>query len=231
MGLQDFISMIGEPQEWHQKEGYSKSKEFTYGLNFEYTPISTTGDVWSAILVKMTNNIIPLYPSTDPSVDPDPCKKYEPSETLVSLMIKNAIKLDKQISDKLEEFGDSLNEYDDEPEVESDNLNAQISDRIEGLFSILARYDAGEKEHILISENDKLTIHFREEVQEWLDLDNYNLKEVWDLLYKELSIFASSPRDRVWGKIMKDANDNIKLLIEPKKEFEIINPSDNYILD
>jgi len=227
MGLHEFIGMPYEPQGWHQEAEYPKQKKITYGLSLEYMDFFTPSEVFPSFLLDIPNFLKPQYPTADTSIDPDPSQKYEPSDKLVLLMIFNAIKLDKHISDKIKEFEDSFFENDDESEVKDDNLKAQISDRIEGLFSILARYNEGKKEQILISENDKLTIHFREQLQECLDLDNYDLKQVWDQLYEELSIFVSSPRDRVWGEITKDADGNIKLIIEPKKEFEIISPSDS----
>ncbi len=235
MGLEDFIGIIPKSEGNYIESPKVESiydrflfQPFSHVRRFEMLrdipfemPWGTVKRLWEIIDYKK-----PIFPVIDSPVDLDPTKKFEPSETLVSLMTNNAIDVDKHISGKLEEVGDYLYEHDDESEMESDYFKVQISNRIEGLLSILARHNEGKKEEVLISESGKLTIHFREEVQKWMDLDNYDLREVWDLLYKQLSILASYPRNRVWGKLTKDANDNIVLHIDPKEEFEIINPRD-----
>ena len=241
MGLEDFIGIIPKSEGNYIESPKVESiydhvlfQPFPHARHFEMLRDIRFEMPWDTVerfkivkrLWEITDYKKPIFPVIDSPVDLDPTKKFEPNETLVSLMTNNAVDLDKHIWHKLEEVGDYLYEQNAESEVGIDYFKAQISSRIEGLFSILARYNEGKKEHVLISESGKLTIHFREEVQKWLDLDNYNLREVWDLLYKQLSILASSPRDRVWGKLTKDANDNIMLLIDPKEEFEIINPSD-----
>lgn len=223
MGLQYFIDCAPESIGCYRKER-PREEEPNNRRYFKYRAIKALGGDFFEPPRDIFDHIL-SYDVIDKQVDHDPNQKFEPSEALVSLMKNKAIELDKQTSDKLEELDDYFYENDAETDMDSDSLKYQISKRIEGLFSILARYNEGDKKHIIISESGMLTNNFREDVQKWLDLDNYNLKEMWDLLYEELFTFASSPRDRVWGKITKD-NGNIKLLIDPKEEFKIINPKE-----
>lgn len=163
-------------------------------------------------------NVVEALKKTLGLLKQSPLSKFTPSQNFISKIVENSIKSeDNNIAEKKKKRTRSYN----------DKLKKQfknhISEQIEGTFTLLVRYNPRAKQ-IRISKDEVLSLEFRELLEKCLDLDNYNLKNLWDILYKELSTFLVVERKRSWGLLFKGDNNDIHLKIDPNRKFQIISP-------